>query len=125
MFFVPGYPLVVLAAMKLDARFAKAAECSVIAVNQEKEASDCEPYATPVRVIHAILLALGVVAIAFAGSLIFASTPVFWISGALTTAGLAAEAFIFSYVMISSPLHLAAMVGLMLALMVVAMMLMR
>jgi len=102
MFFVPGYPLVVLAAMKIDARFAKAAECSVIAVNQEKEASDCEPYATPVRVIHAILLALGVVAIAFAGSLIFASTPVFWISGALTTAGLAAEAFIFSYVMTES-----------------------
>src|SRR5215510_3106142 len=81
MFFVPGYPLVVLAAMKLDARFAKAAECSVIAVNQEKEASDCEPYATPVRVIHAALLALGVVAIALAAGLIFPGTRVFWITG--------------------------------------------
>jgi 4-amino-4-deoxy-L-arabinose transferase-like glycosyltransferase len=102
MFFVPGYPLVVLAAMKLDARFAKAAECSVIAVNQQREASDCEPYATPVRVIHAALLALGVVAIAFAASLIFPSTRVFWLAGALTTAALAAEADIFSFVMTES-----------------------
>src|SRR5215467_13391021 len=76
MFFVPGYPLVVLAAMKLDPRFAKAAECTVIAVNQQREGKDCEPYATPVRIIHAALLALGVVAIAFAGSLIFGSTRV-------------------------------------------------
>jgi 4-amino-4-deoxy-L-arabinose transferase-like glycosyltransferase len=102
MFFVPGYPLVVLAAMKLDARFAKAAECTVIAVNQQKEGSGCEPYATPVRVIHAALLALAVVAIAFAGSLIFASTRVFWIGGALATAALAAEADIFSFVMTES-----------------------
>src|SRR4029450_6813265 len=35
MFFVPGYPRLILAAMKLDARFAKAVECSVIAVNQQ------------------------------------------------------------------------------------------
>src|SRR5215510_10708693 len=102
MFFVPGYPLVVLAAMKLNTRFAKAAECSVTAVNQQREASDCEPYATPVRVIHAALLALGVVAIAFAASLIFPRTRVFWITGVLTTAGLATEAFIFSYVMTES-----------------------
>src|SRR5947209_12191609 len=43
MFMVPGYPLVVLAAMKLDTRFAKAVECTVIAVSQDKEASGCEP----------------------------------------------------------------------------------
>jgi 4-amino-4-deoxy-L-arabinose transferase-like glycosyltransferase len=102
MFFVPGYPLVVLAAMKLDARFAKAVECRVIAINQQTEASGCEPYATPVRVIHAALLALAVVAIAFAGSLIFASTRVFWIAGALATAALAIEADIFSFVMTES-----------------------
>src|SRR5215467_14078704 len=56
MFFVPGYPLVVLAAMKLDTRFAKAAECSVMAVNEDKEATDCEAYERPVRIIHAALL---------------------------------------------------------------------
>jgi 4-amino-4-deoxy-L-arabinose transferase-like glycosyltransferase len=102
MFFVPGYPLVVLAAMKLDARFAKAVECTVNAVNQQKESTGCEPYETPVRIIHAALLALGVVAIAFAGSLIFASTRVFWIAGVLATAALAAEADIFSFVMTES-----------------------
>jgi hypothetical protein len=68
MFFVPGYPLVVLATMKLNARFAKAVECTVMAVNQDKEAPGCEPYETPVRIIHAALLALGIVAIAFAGA---------------------------------------------------------
>ena len=102
MFFAPGYPLLVLAVMKLDARFAKAVECSVIAVNHQKDTSLCDAYATPVRVIHAALLALGVVALALCGSLIFASTRVFWIAGALATASLAAEAFIFSYVMTES-----------------------
>jgi 4-amino-4-deoxy-L-arabinose transferase-like glycosyltransferase len=102
MFFVPGYPLLVLAVMKVDARFAKAVECSVTAVSRETDTSVCDAYETPVRVVHAALLALGVVAIALCGSLIFASTPVFWIAGALATAGLAAEAFIFSYVMTES-----------------------
>lgn len=101
MFFSPGYPLLVLAAMKLDARFAKAVECMVIAVNQQKD-TPCDAYATPVRVIHAALLALGVVAIALCGSLIFASARVFWIAGMLATASLAAEAFIFSYIMTES-----------------------
>src|SRR5215467_15901888 len=86
MFFVPGYPLLILAAMKIDARFAKAVECSVTAVNRETDTSVCEAYETPVRVVHAALLALAVVAIALCGSLIFARTPVFWIAGALATA---------------------------------------
>jgi 4-amino-4-deoxy-L-arabinose transferase-like glycosyltransferase len=102
MFFVPGYPLVVLAAMKLNARFAKAAECTVMAVNENKEATDCEAYERPVRVIHAALLALGVVAVALAGGIIFASTRVFWIAGALATTALATEADIFSFVMTES-----------------------
>jgi 4-amino-4-deoxy-L-arabinose transferase-like glycosyltransferase len=102
MFFAPGYPLLILAVMKLDVRFAKAVECSVIAVNHQKDTSLCDAYATPVRVIHAALLALGVVALALCGSLIFASTRVFWIAGVLATASLAAEAFIFSYVMTES-----------------------
>jgi 4-amino-4-deoxy-L-arabinose transferase-like glycosyltransferase len=100
MFFVPGYPLVVLAAMKLDARFAEAVECTVI--NQQNDSAHCEPYETPIRIIHAALLALGVVAVALAGSVMFGSTRVFWIAGALATAGLAVEADIFSYVMTES-----------------------
>src|SRR5262249_33925516 len=62
MFFVPGYPLVVLAAMKLDSRFDKAVECSVTAVSRDTDTSVCDAYATPVRVMHAGLLALAVVA---------------------------------------------------------------
>src|SRR5262245_61248060 len=77
MFFVPGYPLLVFAAMKLDARFAKAVECSVIAITEDKDTRLCDAYATPVHMIHAGLLALGVVTIALCGSLIFASTRVF------------------------------------------------
>jgi 4-amino-4-deoxy-L-arabinose transferase-like glycosyltransferase len=102
MFFVPGYPLVVLAAMQLNARFDTAVECTVNAINQQKEATGCEAYERPVRIIHAALLALGVVAIAFAGSLIFGSARVFWIAGALATAALATEAEIFSFVMTES-----------------------
>jgi 4-amino-4-deoxy-L-arabinose transferase-like glycosyltransferase len=100
MFFVPGYPLVVLAAMKLDARFADAVECTVI--NQQNDSARCEPYETPIRIIHAALLALGVVAVALAGSIVFASTRVFWLAGALATAGLAVESDILSYVMTES-----------------------
>jgi 4-amino-4-deoxy-L-arabinose transferase-like glycosyltransferase len=74
----------------------------VIAISQDKEASGCEPYATPVRIIHAALLALGVVAIALGGNVMFGGTGVFWIAGALATAGLAAEADIFSFVMTES-----------------------
>ena len=102
MFFVPGYPLLVYAAMKLDARFAKAVECSVVAVNEDKDTRLCDAYATPVRVIHAALLALAVVAIALCGSLIFGSARVFWIAGALATASLVAEADILSFVMTES-----------------------
>src|SRR5215475_1189494 len=102
MFFVPGYPLLVLAAMKIDARFAKAVECSVIAVNEQKDTSLCDSYATPVRVMHAALLALAVVAIALCGSLIFGRASVFWIAGALATASLAVEADILSFIMTES-----------------------
>ena len=99
MFFVPGYPLLVLAAMKIDPRFAAAVTCSIEANNGHHDLSTCEPYATPVRIIHALLLALGVLAIAAAGEIIVGSKAAFWLAGALATASLAAEAEIFSYVM--------------------------
>src|SRR5262247_710134 len=58
MFFVPGYPLLVLAAMKIDPRFAKAAECSVETNHRQRAGPKCDPYAMPVHIIHAVLLAL-------------------------------------------------------------------
>jgi len=102
MFFVPGYPLLVLAAMKVDSRFAKAVECGIEVDYNRRRRAECEVYATPIYVIHAFLLALAVLAIALAGELIFGSTRVFWIAGALATASLANEADIFSFIMTES-----------------------
>jgi hypothetical protein len=102
MFFGPVYPSLVLAAMKIDRRFAAAVRCSVEAINEHRDEATCDPYAGPMRVIHALLLALGVLAIAFAGELIFKTRAIFWLAGALATVSLAAEADIFSFVMTES-----------------------
>jgi 4-amino-4-deoxy-L-arabinose transferase-like glycosyltransferase len=102
MFFGPVYPVLVLAAMKVDPRFAAAVQCSVEAINEHRDEATCESYAAPILIIHAVLLALGVLAIAGAGELIFKSRAIFWLAGALATASLAAEADIFSFVMTES-----------------------
>ncbi len=102
MFFGPVDPLLVLAAMEIDPRFAEAVHCSVEADHGHREPATCEPYATPMRIIHAFLLALGVLAATArhrgnaAGERIFASAAVFWLAGALATLGLVAESDIFS-----------------------------
>jgi len=64
MFFGPVYPLLVLAAMRIEPRFAAAVRCNVEADRNHDDSAKCEPYATPMRIIHALLLALGVLAIA-------------------------------------------------------------
>jgi hypothetical protein len=102
MFFGPVYPLLVLAGMKVDRRFAAAVACTVEASRERRQEAECEAYATPMRTIHALLLALGVLAVALAGELIFPESAVFWLAGALATAALAMEANIFSYVMTES-----------------------
>jgi len=102
MFFGPVYPLLVLAGMKVDRRFDSAVACSVEANREHREEAACEPYATPMRIIHALLLALGVLAVANAGELIFPGRAMFWLTGALATASLALEANIFSFVMTES-----------------------
>ncbi len=102
MFFGPVYPLLVLAAMKIDHRFADAVHCAVEADHGHGDPASCEPYAGPMRLIHALLLALGVLAVAAAGERIFASAAVFWLAGALATVSLAAEADIFSFIMTES-----------------------
>ena len=71
--------------MKMDSRFAKAVECSVEANHNKRNVAECEVYATPIHIIHAFLLALGVLAVALSGELIFGSARVFWIAGALAT----------------------------------------
>ena len=102
MFFVPGYPMLVLAAMKLDSRFAKAVACSVEANHDNNESAECETYATPIHIVHALLLAFGVLAIAQSGALIFLSTRVFWLAGALAIGSLFAEGDLCSFIMTES-----------------------
>jgi hypothetical protein len=102
MFFGPVYPLLVLAAMKIDHRFADAVHCAVEADHGHGDAASCEPYAVPMLLIHGLLLALGVLAVAAAGGKMFGSTAVFWLAGLLATVSLAAEADIFSFIMTES-----------------------
>jgi 4-amino-4-deoxy-L-arabinose transferase-like glycosyltransferase len=102
MFFVPGYPVLVYVVMKIDARFATAVACSVEANYKQRDGSECEVYATPIHIVHAALLALGVLAIALSGEIIFGSIGVFWLAGALATAGLMTESDLFSFIMTES-----------------------
>src|SRR5262245_14938675 len=102
MFFGPVYPWLVVAATKLDPRFARAVDCSVEANHKARDESECEVYARPMHLIHAALLALGVMAIALAAEVIFGSGIVFWVAGALATVALLPDADLFAFVMTES-----------------------
>jgi hypothetical protein len=54
------------------------------------------------HLIHALLLALGVLAVTRAGEVIFARNTVFWLAGALATGALLADADMFSFLMTES-----------------------
>jgi hypothetical protein len=101
-FFGPVYPWLIVAAIKADPRFANAVDCSIEAVHKTRDAAECEVYARPMHIIHAVLLAAGVLAIALAAEAIFASGLVFWLAGILATIALVADADLFSFVMIES-----------------------
>ena len=101
-FFGPVYPALVVAAMKMDPRFARAVDCSVETNHKARDGSRCEVYARPMHIIHAILLSLGVLAIAFTAILIFPGPTTFWLAGALATLALLADADLFSFVMTES-----------------------
>jgi hypothetical protein len=102
MFFGPVYPLLVLAATKVDSRFAKALECAVESNHRKRDPATCDIYARPIHLLHALLLALGVLAIAFSAEVIFGRQPIFYVSGALATLALLPEADLFSYIMTES-----------------------
>src|SRR5215203_2099884 len=101
-FFGPVYPALVVAAMKADPRFARAVDCSVEANQEVRDDAQCEAYALPMYIIHAALLAIGVLAIALAAEMIFASSITFWLAGGLATVALLADADLFSFVMTES-----------------------
>jgi 4-amino-4-deoxy-L-arabinose transferase-like glycosyltransferase len=102
MFFGPVFPFMVYAAMWVDPRFAQAVRCAVDADREDRDDPTCEPYTRPVRLLDALLLALGATAIACAAALIFRQAGVFWLTGLIVLAGLAAEADILRLVMTES-----------------------
>ena len=102
MFFAPLYPVLIFAAMQVDARFARAVACTVEADHNKRDLDTCEIYPRPMHVIHVLFLTLGILAIAFAGEAIFSSLRVFYLGGFLATAAVAAEADLFSYIMTES-----------------------
>jgi hypothetical protein len=102
MFFGPVYPLLILGTMKLDARFAAAVRCSVEADRGHRDEATCEPYEMPMRLLNAVLLAIGIVAVASAAELIFRSRAIFVLAGALALTAAGFEAGIFSYLMTES-----------------------
>jgi hypothetical protein len=102
MFFVPGYPLLVLAVMKAEPRFGEAVRCSVEANHGLRDEATCEDYALPMHLVHALLLAIAVLAFARAAELIFGGARVFWLAGTLATGSFAAHSALLSFIMTES-----------------------
>ena len=102
MFFGPLYPTLVLAAMKLDPRFAAAVRCAVEADRGHRDQGTCEAYALPMRLLNAFLLALGLIAVAGAAEIIVGRRSAFLVAGLSALAAVAVESNIFSYVMTES-----------------------
>ncbi len=103
MFFGPLYPALVAAAMQVDPRFKRAVVCWVTADARKQDGTArCERYAAPMLVLHALFLALGILAIARAGELIFNSEWMFWAAGSLAAVGALLESELFSFVMTES-----------------------
>ena len=102
MFFAPLYPWLISVAMKIDARFAAAVRCTIEANERGRGLSRCEIYAWPMLLIHALLLAIGVLAIGRSAELILGDPRAFYVAGALATAAVASEAELLSYVMSES-----------------------
>ena len=101
-FFAPVYPAVVAALMKLDPRFARAADCSVESNAGSRPGSECEVYARPAHIANAVFLTVGVLAVALAAELIVGMVAAFWLAGVLATAALLPDADLFSFVMTES-----------------------
>jgi hypothetical protein len=101
-FFGPVYPWLIVAATKIDGRFAQAVDCSVRDTNEGRESPECDAYARPVHIMHAAFLTLGVLAIAFTAALIFAGNAVFWLAGTVATLALLPDADLFAFVMTES-----------------------
>lgn len=102
MFFMPVYPLIVYAVMAVDPRFARTVDCTIEADANHRDLDTCDTYALPLKIVHAMFLALGILAVALTGEAIFRGARVFYLGGLLATAGVLAEAELFSFLMTES-----------------------
>jgi hypothetical protein len=101
MFFSPLYPWLIVGAMKVDPRFARAVDCTIEANEKKRDLSTCEIYPWPMHLLHALLLTVAVLAMAYAGAAIV-SRRLFYPIAMVATLGVAAEAELFSYIMTES-----------------------
>ena len=102
LFFAPLYPALIVAVTKLDPRFRRAADCVIEANDKAWDRGECKVYARSMLLVHALLLALGVLAIARAAETIFGNRGLFWLTGVLATGALIPDADLFSFVMTES-----------------------
>jgi hypothetical protein len=102
LFFAPLYPALIVAVTWLDPRFRRAVDCVIEFRPKAEDRSECEVYATSMLLVHALLLAIGVLAIARAAETIFDNRGLFWLTGALATGALIPDADLFSFVMTES-----------------------
>lgn len=101
-FFPPVYPALVALLIKVDPRFARAADCSVESSAGARPGSECDVYARPAHVANAVCLTVGVLAVALAAELIVGGAAAFWLAGAVATSALLPDADLFSFVMTES-----------------------
>ena len=102
MFFGPIYPSLIALVARIDARFAKSVDCGAEHYLATKTAGQCDIYVRPMLLLHALLLALGALAVARAAELLFPVGPIFWFTGVLATGALLADADQFSFLMTES-----------------------
>jgi hypothetical protein len=102
MFFGPLYPLLIAGVTKIDARFAQTVDCGAESYRAKRSAAECDVYVRPMLLFHALLLMLGVVAIARGAELVFADRGMFWFAGVVATGALLADANQFSFLMTES-----------------------
>ncbi|MGH8265628.1 MAG: hypothetical protein ACRET4_19290 [Steroidobacteraceae bacterium] len=102
MFFGPLYPSLIAAVTRIDARFAKTVDCGAETYRAKRSSTECEVYARPMLLVHALLLTLGVFAVARAAELLFDGRGIFWLTCVVATGALLADANQFAFLMTES-----------------------
>jgi hypothetical protein len=102
MFFGPFYPWLIAAMARVDARFAEAVDCGAQTYRAKRSSAECDAYTRPMLLVHALLLTLGVFAIALAAELLFVGRGIFWLTCLVATGAVLADANQFSFLMTES-----------------------